>query len=67
MRYKHNDGGRLIAGFKGHARDCAIRAIAIAACLPYRDTYAKLKLLTIETSGGLDRSVRDGGDNSSLP
>ena len=34
-----NDGGREAAGFKGHAGDCGVRAIAIAIETPYREVY----------------------------
>lgn len=37
-----DDGGRKAAGFKGIARDCAARAIAIAAQLPYAEVHARL-------------------------
>lgn len=37
--WTYNDGGREAAGFKGEARDCACRAIAIATGLPYDDVY----------------------------
>ena len=33
------DGGRHHAGYKGAARDCACRAIAIATGLSYQDVY----------------------------
>lgn len=33
------DGGRAEAGFKGTTGDCAVRAIAVAAGLPYREAY----------------------------
>ena len=33
--YKHDDGGRLAAGFKGHTGDCVTRAIAIATGIDY--------------------------------
>lgn len=36
----YNDGGRAAAGFKGAAGDCVVRAIAIAAELPYAEVYA---------------------------
>jgi hypothetical protein len=36
----YNDGGRQAAGYKGSAGDCAVRAIAIATGLPYREVYA---------------------------
>ena len=38
-----NDGGREIAGFKGGAGDCVVRAIAIAAQLPYLQVYEDLR------------------------
>ncbi len=37
-----DDGGRAAAGFKGEAGDCAARAIAIAAQLPYAEVYKAL-------------------------
>ena len=42
MRYQYHDGGRAEAGFKGQAGDCACRAIAIAAHLPYSEVYDRL-------------------------
>lgn len=39
VEYVYNDGGREAAGYKGHAGDCACRAIAIAAELPYQQVY----------------------------
>ena len=38
-----NDGGREAAGFKGGAGDCVVRAIAIAAELPYLQVYEDLR------------------------
>ncbi len=43
MTYVHTDGGRAAAGYKGDARDCVVRAIAIAAQLPYQQVYDALK------------------------
>lgn len=40
--YQYHDGGRTLAGFKGGARDCVARAIAIASGLPYREVYDAL-------------------------
>lgn len=37
--YLWDDGGRQDAGYKGKAGDCACRAIAIAARLPYQEVY----------------------------
>ena len=42
MKYKFNDGGRVAAGFKGHAGDCVVRAVAIATEQPYMDVYKAL-------------------------
>jgi hypothetical protein len=36
----YDDGGRSAAGYKGEARDCVCRAIAIATERPYADVYA---------------------------
>lgn len=39
MQFVYDDGGRGAAGFKGAASDCVVRAIAIAAQIPYREVY----------------------------
>lgn len=38
--WKHDDGGRHGAGYKGSAGDCGVRAISIATNLPYQEAYA---------------------------
>ncbi len=43
MEWVYDDGGRKAAGFKGSSGDCVIRAIAIAAQLPYREVYDELQ------------------------
>ena len=60
MRYKETDGGRLDAGFKGHGGDCSTRSIAIATGISYRTVRTALTDLTIEMTGGLDRSAANG-------
>jgi hypothetical protein len=60
MKYKKTDGGRLDAGFKGLGGDCVTRAIAIATETPYRQVRKALSDLTIEMTGGLDRSAANG-------
>ena len=45
MEYQFNDGGRSEAGFKGKARDCVTRAIAIATERPYKEVYDALNVL----------------------
>ncbi len=43
LGFEVNDGGRVLAGFKGGAGDCVVRAIAIAAQLPYLQVYEDLR------------------------
>ena len=46
MSWKHDDGGRAAAGFKGSkASDCVCRAIAIATEQPYRTVFDDLSAL----------------------
>jgi len=45
MEFQHNDGGRVAAGYKGSARDCVARSIAIATGKPYQEVYAALNAL----------------------
>ena len=54
IKHIHNDGGRAEAGFKGTARDCVCRAIAIATNTPYKGVYRELESL------GLDDAKRRG-------
>ena len=42
MNFVYDDGGREAAGFKGATGDCVVRAIAIAAQIPYREVYDAL-------------------------
>ena len=42
IEFEKNDGGREAAGYKGNARDCVARSIAIAAERPYREVYDAL-------------------------
>ena len=39
MDWNYSDGGRAAAGYKGDAGDCAVRAVAIAVGIPYREAY----------------------------
>ena len=38
-----DDGGRQAAGLKGSSGDCAVRAVAIAIGMPYRDAQKLVK------------------------
>lgn len=42
MKFTYDDGGRALAGYKGHAGDCVCRAVAIAAEMPYEELYQRL-------------------------
>lgn len=42
MVVRYTDGGRFLAGFKGRARDCVARAVAIASGLPYGEVWKRL-------------------------
>ncbi len=44
----YNDGGRSLAGYKGTAGDCVVRAISIASGLSYQKVYDDLKSLNKE-------------------
>jgi hypothetical protein len=61
MRFKKNDGGRELAGYKGkHVGDCVPRAIAIALGLKYRALRKELDDLNREMTGGLGQSTQNG-------
>ena len=36
------DGGRTEAGYKGKARDCGVRALAVALQIPYKEVYMRV-------------------------
>lgn len=60
-RVVFTDGGRAAAGFKGGARDCVARAVAIAAQLPYEQVYRDLNALTAAARrAGSNTSARTG-------
>lgn len=61
MKFVYNDGGRAAAGFKGKARDCVTRAIAIAANLDYRHVYDSINESAVyERRDGRASSARTG-------
>ena len=45
MKFIRDDGGRAAAGFKGEARDCVCRSVAIATGRPYREVYGSLNAI----------------------
>lgn len=54
MRYAYNDGGRKEAGYKGHTRDCVVRAISIALEKPYQEVYDAM----LDIKGGMRQTRR---------
>lgn len=56
IKFTYNDGGRAEAGFKGTARDCVTRSIAIAAQLPYKEVYAEVQRRSKAREKGKRRS-----------
>lgn len=44
-RFVLNDGGRKAAGFKGQARDCVCRSVAIATGKPYSQVWGELSAI----------------------
>lgn len=59
MPFILSDGGRAAAGFRGRTGDCAVRAIAIAAELPYAEVYEAMAGLLREMKTK-DPSPRNG-------
>lgn len=58
LPFVQDDGGRAAAGYKGHAGDCATRAIAIATGRPYQKVYDDLNgLAKLERRGRRKRGV----------
>ena len=52
------DGGRAEAGFKGEARDCVARSVAIITGREYREIYKELAELESQVTGV--KSARNG-------
>lgn len=61
----YNDGGRSAAGFRGSAGDCVVRAVAIAAQMPYAEAYAYVNAqASVERRGKSRRSNARTGVNT---
>ena len=60
MKFVFDDGGRAEAGYKGLAGDCVVRAVAIAAELPYQDVYDALSSGCRNERKSYKRSARNG-------
>lgn len=64
LPWRHDDGGRAAAGFRGRADDCVCRAVAIAARRPYREVYDTIAAWNAQH--GRTRSAREGVANRHL-
>lgn len=42
MIWQYHDGGRMDAGFRGHAGDCFVRSVAIVTNMPYKKVYDEI-------------------------
>ena len=67
MRLVQSDGGRAAAGYRGAANDCACRAIATAAGLPYQRVYDGINAVAqAERGKGRKSSARGGVYKSTM-
>jgi hypothetical protein len=57
-RFRHDDGGREAAGFKGSTGDCVTRAIAIATEKPYAEVYESINAIAYGMDGRLSYGSR---------
>lgn len=58
MKFLYDDGGRAIAGYKGHTGDCVCRSIAIATNKPYQEVYDALNDMgSLERTGKRKRGI----------
>lgn len=67
MTWKHDDGGRAAAGFKGDAGDCTVRAIAIAEERPYREVYDEVNAWMRERFPILWKEGKSGSSRTGIP
>lgn len=65
--WEYNDGGRAEAGYKGNARDCVVRSIAIATGIPYQKVYEDLKSANVEYAETKRGRVAKSLQKSSTP
>lgn len=57
------DGGREKAGFKGIAKDCVTRSIAIATGKPYLEVYNSLNTLALSERIGKRKKKKSSSNN----
>lgn len=58
--FSHNDGGRQAAGYRGTARDCVCRALAIVTGQSYADVYREINRFLAEQCDGQGGCSRTG-------
>ena len=58
MEFDYDDGGRSAAGFRGDTGDCGVRALAIAAGVPYKQVYDRIAELGKRERTGKRKSSR---------
>ncbi len=58
MKFIFNDGGRSAAGYKGRARDCATRSIAIVTGKAYQEVYDALNALAKRERFGRQKDAK---------
>lgn len=63
MNFQYNDGGRKEAGFKGIARDCVVRAIAIISEKSYIEVYREINILAHCEKLGKRQKTRSSSNN----
>ena len=56
LLFQYDDGGRAAAGYRGRARDCATRALAIATGRDYEQIYRGLAMEAAAESNALPRN-----------
>lgn len=62
--FTYDDGGRAAAGYTGMTGDCVVRAVAIAASLPYEDVYGAMYAATLEDPRLMRRLQRQYGERA---
>lgn len=72
MNFRFNDGGREQCGYKGTARDCVTRAIAIVTGKTYSEVYDKMffeikKFAATKRSVAAKRAARGSGRAGTTP
>lgn len=56
--WAYDDGGRIAAGYRGTAGDCAVRAVAIASGKRYQEIYDRINnLAKLERRGSRKKGI----------